>query len=218
MLIRSRLYTRKAPDKDAKLFIIVSEGLKTEPRYFRYFNEINSRIRFILIPPKHDDNNSPTGLYNIACNKLCKTEKNIPEYEISPDDEVYFIIDTDKWRGAITELRKLCLSHANWMVLQSNPCFELWLYYHIKKEKPDFDGIDESKNWKQFLGDIIPGGFHATKHPIYIEEAIKNAIENFEKDGEELAICSTEVFIVAQKIFDIVKIEITEARKKAEKL
>jgi hypothetical protein len=44
-----KLYTRKEPTKEAKLFIIFCEGQNTEPMYFRYFQNISHNINLEII-------------------------------------------------------------------------------------------------------------------------------------------------------------------------
>jgi hypothetical protein len=66
MLRRNRLYTKKEPDKDATVFYIFCEGKRTEPQYFLYFVEMDSKIKFEIIPAKQHDKNTPDGLYEKA--------------------------------------------------------------------------------------------------------------------------------------------------------
>ena len=207
---KSRLYSRREPFKDARFIIIYCEGKKREDQYFNYFSEINSHIKLEINPPGQHDDTSPIGLYNKAEKHLIKSDTNTNlKYELTNDDTVWFVIDTDDWGAKIPELREKCKNHMNWFVTQSNPCFEVWLLYHLH-EFEEFPGIEISKNWKPFLDSKIPGGFNSKKHPIYIENAIKNAKFFF---NEDLNVGSTEVFILAEKIYDFVKDEILDALK-----
>jgi hypothetical protein len=213
MLSKNRLYTRKEPDKTAKFFIIFSEGAKTEPNYFRYFNGIASQIRIELV--EHlDGKNSPEGLYASACEILISTpEKPSLKYELSAEDEIWFLIDTDSWGDAPKSVREKIKEHHNWFIAQSNPCFEVWLYFHFYEMKPTFNHQDVSKNWKQFLHQAI-GGFNNAKHPVYIETAILNAKNNFSSNGEIPDLATTELFLLAEKILPLVKWELDAALKK----
>jgi len=145
------------------------------------------------------------GLYKNACQSLLKSDENSnPSFTINTDDEVWFIIDTDKWGKEVDKLRESISKHKNWFVGQSNPSFEVWLYYHFKKEKPK----EIVSNWKVFLNDIIKGGFNNSKHPVYIQTAITNSEANFSIINKEPAISTTEVFILAKKILPLVKSDI----------
>ena len=56
-----------------------------------------------------------------------------PKYELDlkQNDEVWFVIDTDEWGNKIISLKDDCNTKQSWNVAQSNPCFEIWLYYHF---------------------------------------------------------------------------------------
>jgi len=201
---RNKLYTRREPDKEGKLYFIFCEGEKRETTDFYFFNSIASQI-IIQIIPIEDGKNSPMGLYKNACQSLLKSDENSnPSFTINTDDEVWFIIDTDKWGKEVDKLRESISKHKNWFVGQSNPSFEVWLYYHFKKEKPK----EIVSNWKVFLNDIIKGGFNNSKHPVYIQTAITNSEANFSIINKEPAISTTEVFILAKKILPLVKSDI----------
>lgn len=212
MIVKHRLFERRTPSRDAKLFIICCEGNKREPQYFTYFQEISSNIRLEIIKPESDSNNSPTGLFDQAVQELCSDESTFLEYELTENDEVWFVIDTDSWGEKILELRKSC-SKKNWHVAQSNPCFEVWLYYHKFKEKPNFVDMHLSAAWKEYIDGIFPGGFDSRKHPIFIYEAITNAKENFMSENSSPQFCSTEVCFLAEKFYPYVKEEINRARQ-----
>ncbi|WP_316738473.1 RloB family protein [Pedobacter aquatilis] len=208
MLSRSRTYVRQDPDKDAKLFLIFCEGSKTEPKYFNYFNLLNSRIRIEAVPADSQGNNSPSGLMDSAMLAIVKSKDNPnPEYELNAEDEVWFVIDTDQWGAKIDKLRADA-ANFNWQVAQSNPCFEVWLYYHFYDVSPSFSGHEQSSNWKPELAKLINGGFHLSKHPIFIQTAIEYAKKNF--TDINVASC-TEVHILAERFISLIKTEIDGA-------
>jgi hypothetical protein len=126
---RNKLYVKRAPDKEGKLYFIFCEGEKRETTYFYFFNRIASQI-IIQIVPIGDGKNSPMGLYNNACQSLLKNDENPnPSYAIHAQDEVWFIIDTDKWGKELDTLRASVSKHNNWYIGQSNPSFEVYLRY-----------------------------------------------------------------------------------------
>jgi len=213
MILTNRLFEREEPSEDAKLIVIFCEGKKREPHYFNFFAEISSRIRFEIVPAEQHSNNSPVGLYETAVEKLTKTEENTsPEYELMGDDEVWFAIDTDKWGLKIDELRFNCKQHENWNVVQSNPCFEVWLYWHLSDTFPMFEGMEKSSSWKPFLNRTVKGGFDSRRHPILIDNAIKNCSKNYQKDGESIAVGCTEVYMLAKSFYPLVAEEIDRVR------
>ncbi len=210
MILRNRQFKRRLPSKDARLFVIFCEGGKREKQYFAYFNEIDPRIRFEIIPPQDNRDKSPVGLYQNAVMMLVATPENPnPTHLIDKQDEVWFVIDTDTWGEKITILRSDCATQQNWFVAQSNPCFEAWLYYHIRAEFPDFEGIEISKKWKSYLNDeVIPGGFKSQKHSILVKTAIENAKANYEEQDEMPVLGSTQVFQLAERFYPYIKDDI----------
>jgi len=211
MILKTRnlLYTKEEPTRDAKLIIIYCEGKKREKQYFNYFSEISSKIRLEVEAPTHHDNTSPLGLYAKAISQIIKSEDNPnPKYEL--DDEVWFVIDTDDWGNKIQELRVNCKKQNNWNVAQSNPCFEVWLFYHVS-EFEVFENMNSSKAWKNYLNNKIVGGFDSKKHSIFIETAIKNAKTKFD---EKIDIGSTEVFKLVESFYPLVEDKIKEALTK----
>lgn len=214
MILTNRLFQRAAPSRDAKVFYIFCEGRCRENEYFNYFEELDSRIILKIVPPEDSDNNSPEGLYKKACNFLVKTKDNPnPQYEFSNVDEVWFVIDTDQWKGKIDNLRKNCLNHERWMVAQSNPCFEVWLYYHLHSQKPKPEDVEKFNGWKSFVNKSIKGGFDSRKHSIFIGTAIENTKKNYSETNGKIDIACTEVFKLAETFYPFVKSVIEEGLK-----
>lgn len=212
ILSRNRTFKREPPTESSKLFIIVCEGKRREGDYFNYFSELDSRVAVEVIKPVDGDDNSPTGLFDKAMVLLDGTEEMEPKYELKAEDEVWFVIDTDDWGEKIAQLRESAGDHDYMSVAQSNPCFEVWLYYHLSAERPEFIGYQVAENWKSFLDGFVPGGFNSRKHPIMVASAIHNAREHFSPDGELPEAGTTEVFLLAERIYDIIGPKIDSAR------
>ena len=110
MILRNRLFERKEPSRDARLFIIYCEGKRREPEYFKYFNEISSRIKLEIIPAEHTGNNSPTGLFRQACSDIIESENTpVKKYDLNTEDQVWFVIDTDQWGQKIKAIKENCV-------------------------------------------------------------------------------------------------------------
>jgi hypothetical protein len=204
MILKNRQFTRKDPTRDPKVIIIYSEGKKTEPNYFRYFESLSSKIHLEIIPATQCGNNSPPGLFEKAENDI---HTETPKYQIDDSiDEVWFVIDTDTWGCKISELREMCAPFRNWFICQSNPCFEVWLYYHFKEEKPNFEGMEISSNWKKYVNEIIPGGFDKRKHPKYIRRAIEHSEKNYKEINKNIPdIGSTQNHLLAKSFYTIIE-------------
>lgn len=145
---------------------------------------------------------------------MIKSEDNPdPKYEFIKNlDEVWFVIDTDEWGDKIKDLRKKCESKDNRETAQSNPCFQVWLYYHFHEEKAEFGGLEYCKNWKIFLNNKIKGDFDSRRHPILIHDAIENSKMNYGEIESEQEIGCTQVFRLSKSIYPLVKDKIQEVR------
>ncbi len=222
MILTNRLFKREEPSREAKSIYIFCEGAIREYQYFKYFKEMDSRINIEIYKLNPHEDNSPSGLLNIAKSFITANEANPnPKYFFLENDEVWIVLDTDKDKAEsrkpqIREVRNFCKQNKDWFVAQSNPCFEVWLYYHLSSEKPIFENRGVSSVWKKFLNDFIPGGFDSNRHPVYIENAIVNAEKNFELNDGIPEVGSTEVFILSKSIFPLVEAKIKKVLKEIE--
>lgn len=179
MLLTNRLFEREAPNRTAKSIYIFCEGAKREYQYFKYFIEMDSRINVEVYPLNPYENNSPMGLLNIAKSCIISSNENrSPKYNFQENDEVWIIVDFDRDKAdtrkpQIQAVQSFCNKNKDWFILQSNPCFEVWLYYHLFEDRQSFEGDEQCSKWKSYLNSVVNGGFDSRKHPIFIQKAIK---------------------------------------------
>lgn len=210
MIITNRLFERVPANREAKSIYIFCEGAKREFDYFEYFKELDSRINIEVYKLHPHENNSPLGLLNIVEKCIIKSDENPnPKYSFIDGDEVWIVLDTDKDKELSREsqieiIQKKCSELGNWNLAQSNPCFEVWLYYHLHSEKPDFANSEICAEWKQLVNTSINGGFDSRRHPIFIVTASKNATKNFIVIDGKPDIGCTEVFFLANTIIPLV--------------
>ena len=211
-LVRSRRYERQEPLRDSRKIYIYCEGNKREFDYFRFFCGLSSNVNIIPIPSK-DGKTDPEKLMEAAREEFGINSDVSPKFtlDVSQQDNVWFVIDTDSWGSKITDLRNFCksqnagLDNEAWYVSQSNPSFEIWLYYHKFSEKPVKNDVDKYSSIKEFVDAQIPGGFDSRKNPAMIEAAIQNAKATYEEENQVLKLYSTEVFKLGQVILPFVK-------------
>ena len=211
-LVRSRRYERQELLRDSRKIYIYCEGNKREFDYFRFFCGLSSNVNIIPIPSK-DGKTDPEKLMEAAQEEFGINSDVSPKFtlDVSQQDNVWFVIDTDSWGSKITDLRNFCksqnagLDNEAWYVSQSNPSFEIWLYYHKFSEKPVKNDVDKYSSIKEFVDAQIPGGFDSRKHPAMIEAAIQNAKATYEEENQVLKLYSTEVFKLGQVILPFVK-------------
>lgn len=227
MISRNRIYSKQAPSRDARKIYIVCEGKETEPAYFSFFKELSSNLEIITIPP--EEGTDPLKLLDLA---KMKFEGDLREHTIDykQNDAIWFVIDTDTWEkeGKIEPLRNFCntknssipkeydevKSYNAWNVAQSNPCFEIWLYYHFYDKRPDNKEVEECNTFKEFVGKKINGGFNYDADQVRLSEAIENAEKIFKDSDNKLSIYSTEVYLLGKDILSFVRKELNRLRGK----
>lgn len=211
-IVRPNRYERKEPSRDSRKIYIYCEGNRREYDYFQFFCGLSSNVNIIPIPSK-DGKTDPNKLKESAIADFGIGGKGVATYllDIEQHDNVWFVIDTDEWGDKITELRCFCASQnqgtdtETWFVSQSNPCFEIWLYYHFFSEKPNASVVSKYSSMKKFVDAMVPGGFDSRKHPARLGVAIDNAAAVYEEDNAAPAMYCTEVFKLGKEILPFVK-------------
>lgn len=214
MITRRKDYSKQPPSRDARKLYLICEGEGTEPNYFTFFKGLSSNLEIIPIPP--ESGTDPMKLLELAKIKLVNEDSRyIMDY--LANDSVWFVIDTDSWEkeGKITPLRNFCAQnntgfqekyteikpYSAWNVVQSNPCFEIWLYYHFFKDIPNSEEIESYPSFKAYVGNAISGGFDFQKDQVRVKTAVENAKSNFNYSADgKLALFSTEVYKLAEEI------------------
>jgi RloB-like protein len=113
-----------------KLFVIATEGFKTEIKYFEQFKSeeyYNNQSVFIEVLKRLTTDSSPA----VVIKQLNNFSK---EFNLKEGDELWMVIDRDKqsWSTQqIAEVARLCVQKRYGFAL-SNPCFEFWLLLHRK--------------------------------------------------------------------------------------
>lgn len=224
MIQRRRDYDKREPSRDAHKIYIVCEGKGTEPSYFAFFEGLSSNLQVVTIPPT--DGTDPLKLM-VRAKQLFMGDFREFTVEYEHGDTVWFVVDTDTWEkeGKIAPLRHFCRqnnaaipleydeikAYSAWNVAQSNPCFEIWLYYHFYENKPISDDVARHASFKEYVNSAISGGFNFEKDPVRLETAIENAEKNSKGVAEgTLTLYSSEVYMLGKEIDGFVKSEIAK--------
>ncbi len=214
MITRRRDYTKRAPSKDANKIYIISEGTDSEIKYLNFFIGLSSNLELIVIPS--ENGTDPLKLCELAKEKFFGTNR-LYTLDYSQKDQIWFVIDTDTWEkeGKIAPLRNFCAennvnipkqfdeikSYEAWHVVQSNPCFEVWLYYHLYDDAPDIDSVPNQPNIKRYINSLISGGFDYECDPARIQSAITRARKTFRLDiNGKLEWFATEFYKLGEEI------------------
>lgn len=214
---KKRGYNRDTPVelvRDYKLFAIACEGGKREPGYFNVFQHLSKKIKVDVIENyvtdeemfrKYETNSAPRWVLDRAMRYI---EKN----DLKDEDDLWFVIDKDKWADSqIRELASYCEKYPNWHIVISNPCFEIWLYFH---KKADIKSSPSTccNDFKREISDFEKGGYHPLKFIPAFQEAIVNAKANDSDINHFMPkIKETKVYLLGEAIVTKVnKSDITE--------
>ncbi|MFP3872069.1 MAG: RloB family protein [Candidatus Aenigmatarchaeota archaeon] len=126
------------------ILVIVSEGEKTELKYFSNYRKRGCGLK---IETPNTSKTDPLGLVKYA-------ERQIRKNELEPDgdDEVWCVFDVDQnkenIKKAVDEAEDNDIN-----IALSNPCFELWFLLHFELRQTELSCDDTIDNLKKYLPD-----------------------------------------------------------------
>jgi len=178
MMRKKRGYKREVGlVRDYKLFAIACEGGKREPEYFKIFRLMSNRIAVDVLGDYATDGEVSTGYSNKSAPKwvLDRALKYIEKEGLNDEDDLWFVMDVDRW--SVEQLRQIadyCEQYPNWHIVLSNPCFEVWLYFH-KKSNINISPSNSCNDFKSEISTFEKGGYHQLKFIPSINDAINYA-------------------------------------------
>ncbi|MCU7918074.1 MAG: RloB family protein [Candidatus Thiodiazotropha sp. (ex Epidulcina cf. delphinae)] len=102
--------------RDTRLVVIATEGKVTEKQYFSLFN--SRRVQVKVLPTGEENHSSPEHVLE----RLHEYHKT---YDLDGDDELWLMVDVDRWGTAkLAQVAKEAI-HAGFGLAVSNPCFEI---------------------------------------------------------------------------------------------
>lgn len=228
MITRRKDYIKREPSKDSRKIYIICEGAGTETDYFSFFQELSSNLQLIVIPP--ESGTDPLKLMELAEHTLLDEQRRYT-LDYRQHDTIWFAIDTDSWEreNKIRPLRDFCemqnseislkydevKGYKAWNVAQSNPCFEIWLYYHLYDAMPSTEEIEQYPSIKAFVNKKFGGGFDFQKDQVRLRDAIDNSETIFSRQcNGNPALYSTEQYMLGKEIWKFVKSELQKLRNK----
>ena len=129
--------------RDARLIVVVTEGSKTEPKYFREMASqkyyYNPKVKLYVIEKEDNSASAPEHVIE-------ELNGFNQKYDLEEDDEFWLVIDVDSWGDEkLSQIAAACIQK-NFYLAVSNPCFEIWLLLHLKS-------LDEYRN--ETLGEFL---------------------------------------------------------------
>ena len=180
---------RREAFRDARLIVIASEGKDTERIYFKALAKeyTNPRVHVHILGRSEAEQN------NSSPEHVLKQLNNYKEqYELEADDELWLVIDKDRWTEAmLSRVATECAQDDFMHMALSNPCFELWLLLHIE-DAPSLTPEEQmlwmenrrkSKNanpylklrLRQKIGSYHESAYDALSLIAHVEDAIERA-------------------------------------------
>lgn len=137
-------FERRGVKKQAgKRYLIVCEGSKTEPNYFRELRH-DLRIRTAKIEICGEECGSdPVSVYSYAAT-LVEAEKG------AKYDAVFCVIDKDDHKNLDEALDKIRAKGEGFVAVLSYPCFEYWLLLHYVLHRNAF-----TKTARKSIGGVV---------------------------------------------------------------
>ena len=229
MITRNRIYGKLEPSKDAHKIYVICEGKRDEPGYFGFFEGLSSNLNVISIPSE-EGKTDPKKLSELATSLFDAETSRLP-LDYTQGDRVWFVVDTDEWEkdGKIAQLKSFCQSkneeifqlqtelkaYSVWNIAQSNPSFEIWLYYHFYADAPINEEVEKAASFKHYVDGKINGGFNYNTDPVRLKDAIANAEGNYAVTEQGLlALYSTELTRLGREINGFVSAELAKLYNK----
>lgn len=208
-------YTKKIGTADSRMLFVISGGSRREDDYFHILKSeyATHRLVYAFMSIKNQGL-KPTEMWHMARrykkNKWFVTETGV-RYRIEAGDRLFLLQDVDEFEEEIRGIwEHTQLRNVQWVI--SNPCFEMWLYYHYKDtphpmldamEKMDVKG--RSKWLKTELNKIIPGGVQTTKILENVRRAIENSRANYAETNQLPTLYATQMDRVGTFVLDAMK-------------
>lgn len=142
--------TRRSGFRETNRFVVVSmEGAKTEPRYFELFRTPRDHPVQYKPVPNSNHKSKPSEVFQ-------RLDREFRNYKRGKDDG-WLVIDRDVWEE--TDLNDVCRKARDkgYQVALSNPCFELWLYLHLRDNTTFTDRHACQSRLSSVLGNYAPG-------------------------------------------------------------
>lgn len=115
--------------RDARLIVIASEGKDTERIYFKALAKeyANPRVHVHILERSEDEQNNSSPEH-----VLKQLGEYKEQYVLEADDELWLVVDKDRWTEAMLSSVAMECTQDNYMHMAlSNPCIELWLLLHL---------------------------------------------------------------------------------------
>lgn len=204
--------------RDSRLIIIAAEGKKTEQIYFDALAReyMNPRVHVLVLDRKDSEINHSSPEHVLRQLNDYKHQK-----ELEPDDELWLVVDKDRWPEAmLSRVATECTQDDCMHMALSNPCIELWLLLHLvddvtllspAEKRQWMENRRKSKNsdpylkvkLRQEMGSYHESNYDASMLIEHVETAIAQAraLDNNPADRWPQTL-GTRVYLLAESIMN----------------
>ena len=208
---------RQEAFRDARLIIIASEGKDTERIYFKALAKeySNPRVHVHILERSEAEQN------NSSPEHVLKQLNDYKEqYALEADDELWLVVDKDRWTEAMLSHVAMECAQDNYMHMAlSNPCIELWLLLHLvdvslltpEEQLQWLENRRKSKNTDPYLKVRLRkemGSYHESAYDVQmlianVETAIKRA-RTLDKNPADRwpQTLGTRVYLLAESVMN----------------
>ena len=208
---------RREAFRDARLIVIASEGKDTERIYFKALAKeyTNPRVHVHILERSENEQNNSSPEHVLKQLNDYKIQ-----YELEADDELWLVVDKDRWTEAmLSRVATKCSQEVAMHMALSNPCFELWLLLHMEdaasltteEKKQWMENRRKSKNadpylkvrLRQKMGSYHESDYDAPALIVHVEEAIARAkdLDNNLTDRWPQTL-GTRVYLLAESVMN----------------
>ena len=213
----SLMRERREAFRDARLIVIASEGKDTERIYFKALAKeyTNPRVHVHILERSENEQNNSSPEHVLKQLNDYKIQ-----YELEADDELWLVVDKDRWTEAmLSRVATECSQEGAMHMALSNPCFELWLLLHMEdaasltteEKKQWMENRRKSKNadpylkvrLRQKMGSYHESDYDAPALIVHVEEAIARAkdLDNNLTDRWPQTL-GTRVYLLAESVMN----------------
>ncbi len=145
----SDLQRRQAARKAYPKILIVCEGAKTEPNYFREVVD-HYELSTANVTISGEGGSAPKKVFEHGIKLFQQEKKNYPQNSF---DRVYFVFDKEQHETYQATLDKIKVSKPQntFFAITSIPCFEFWLLLHFEYTTQPFKQIGKTSSGKALL-------------------------------------------------------------------
>lgn len=196
--------TPRSHSPSGKVFLIVTEGKKTEPNYFE---KLKDHLRLNTLKIVHPEGTDPVTLTKNAISLREKQKQEAKKRDdIVPFDEVWVVFDLEKLHDQRRELAQKAIDFGRPKGIrfaQSDPCFEYWLLLHWQYTTASFACCEHvikslKFHWIDYDKGFMPPLDCIEKFPIAVKSAER--CRKFHKDCESAGNPSTDVDLIIQEL------------------